>query len=220
MKIAEKFVSINGEGLYAGELAVFIRFAGCNLNCSYCDTKWANEVTDFAEENYIEIYNYINSTGIRNVTLTGGEPLLADGIVPFLEYISEISELNVEIETNGSVDIKKIGIHKIKDRLTITMDVKCPSSGMSEKTCFSNLLLMCFEDVVKFVVSDKNDLEFALGIINKYKLTEITNVILSPVYQAIDPKEIVAFMTENKLNGVRLGLQLHKIIWDDTQRGV
>jgi 7-carboxy-7-deazaguanine synthase len=216
LKVVEKFVSINGEGLKAGELAVFIRFFGCNLSCSYCDTKWANEEADFEEISASEIVEYIKSTGIKNVTLTGGEPLLAEGINEFLRLLSSEKDLSVEIETNGSVDFRKL----INSRFIFTTDIKCPSSGMAEKNCFENLFILSFRDAVKFVVSDKNDLDYALAIIKKYRLTQNTNIIISPVYQEIDPKEIVAFMAENRLNGVRLGIQLHKIIWDPAQRGV
>lgn len=106
-KVAEKFTSINGEGKCAGQLAVFIRFQGCNLNCEYCDTKWANE-EQAAYEVMTEqdIYTYIKSTKIKNVTLTGGEPLLQPEIGALIQKLSEDTKLRVEIETNGSVCIK------------------------------------------------------------------------------------------------------------------
>ena len=123
MKVVEKFVSINGEGSKAGQLAVFIRFAGCNLDCVYCDTKWANEEdVSYSEMSKEEIYEYIKSTGVRNITVTGGEPLLQDGIYEFLEYLSLDKELSVEIETNGSVDISLF--KKIDNTPSFTMDYK------------------------------------------------------------------------------------------------
>jgi 7-carboxy-7-deazaguanine synthase len=216
LKVVEKFVSINGEGLRAGELAVFIRFYGCNLHCSYCDTKWANEGFNGEEMSPTEIVEYIKSTGIKNVTLTGGEPLLAENIAELLKLLSAENELSTEIETNGSVDFRNLKA----DNIVFTVDVKCPSSGMCDKNFLKNLTVLDINDAVKFVVSDENDLEFALKIITEYKLTEKTNVILSPVFGEIAPVEIVIFMTENKLNGVRLGIQLHKIIWDPAKRGV
>ena len=108
MKVVEKFTSINGEGTRAGELAVFVRFKGCNLRCSYCDTMWANEPDcPYEEETPEEILNYVLGTGIRNVTLTGGEPLIQAGIDKLIAQLL-ISGRNVEIETNGSVDINKV----------------------------------------------------------------------------------------------------------------
>ncbi|MGN1318790.1 MAG: radical SAM protein, partial [Lachnospirales bacterium] len=113
MKVAEKFVSINGEGQKAGELAVFVRFTGCNLNCSYCDTKWANEPhCNYEELSVDEIYDYILSTKVKNVTLTGGEPLLHSGIYNLCAKLSEDNNLKVEIETNGSVSIEKYKLLK------------------------------------------------------------------------------------------------------------
>ena len=112
--VVEKFVSINGESKFAGQLAVFIRFRGCNLNCVYCDTKWANTADAPAEQmTKEEIYDYIKSTGVRNVTLTGGEPLLQKGIQELLEYLAKDKNIRIEIETNGSVDIKMIRLLKI-----------------------------------------------------------------------------------------------------------
>ncbi|MDR0992842.1 MAG: putative 7-carboxy-7-deazaguanine synthase QueE [Ruminococcus sp.] len=219
MKVAEKFISINGEGLHAGELAVFIRFPSCNMSCAYCDTKWANSPETVGEEmSAAEILSYIKETGVKRVTITGGEPLLASYIDELLRLLSSENTLSVEIETNGSVDFTEYS--KTDKRPSFTMDIKCPSSGMSNKCCFENIAVLDFRDCVKFVVSDENDLLYAASVIEKYRLTFSTNVIISPVFGAISPEAIVNFMKERKLNGVRLGIQLHKIIWDPETRGV
>ena len=106
-QVVEKFVSINGEGRRAGELAVFIRMKGCNLSCTYCDTKWANESDAHAEEMTEEdIYSYITKTGVRNVTLTGGEPLWREDIEVLIERLTRDERLRVEVETNGSVSLE------------------------------------------------------------------------------------------------------------------
>jgi 7-carboxy-7-deazaguanine synthase len=219
LKLAERFISINGEGLRSGELAVFIRFCGCNLSCFYCDTKWANSPETAGEDfTAAEIISYVKGTGIRNVTLTGGEPLLAEGIDELLRLFAAENTLSVEIETNGSVNFVKLS--RMKNRPIFTTDIKCPSSGMSQRNCFENLNVLSNRDCVKFVISGRNDLEYASAIIEKYRLTEKTNVIISPVFGAIEPEEIVQFMKSHKMNGVRLGIQLHKIIWDPEKRGV
>ena len=107
-EVVEKFVSINGEGTKAGQLAVFIRFKGCNLNCKYCDTKWANEQEALSQTmTEEEILDYVLSTGVKNVTLTGGEPLLRNDIEKVITVLAE-NNLNVEIETNGSIYLDKI----------------------------------------------------------------------------------------------------------------
>ena len=124
MKVVEKFISINGEGRRAGELAVFIRFKGCNLNCSYCDTKWANEpACDYEELSPDKICEYVSETGIKNVTLTGGEPLLQKDIRSLVEKLLNKSDIRVEIETNGAVDIAPLANAFSKEKLSLTMAV-------------------------------------------------------------------------------------------------
>lgn len=218
-RVVEKFVSINGEGTKAGQLAVFVRFAGCNLNCTYCDTMWANKA-DVSYENMteFEIYDYIKTTGIKNVTLTGGEPLLREGIEKLLKILSSDKNLYVEIETNGSVDIAPY--RDISDNITFTVDYKLAGSGMEEKMYLHNFMNIGIKDTVKFVVSDMADLNKANQIINDYTLTDKCRVYISPVFGKIQPEQIVNFMIENKLNDVNMQLQMHKIIWDPDKRGV
>ncbi len=217
MQVVEKFISINGEGMRAGELSVFIRFRGCNLMCSYCDTTWANEpFVNYTEETPEEIYSYIKGTGIKNVTLTGGEPLLQKDVDRFIGLILSGGDYRVEIETNGSVDINRFE----NSPAVVTMDYKLPSSGFEESMLTENFEHLKKEDSVKFVAGSLVDLERALDIINEYSLTEKCNVIISPVFGMIKPESIVEFMKRNKLNDVRLQLQLHKTIWNPDLRGV
>lgn len=218
LKVAETFISINGEGTRAGELAFFVRFKGCNLSCSYCDTKWANlpnaSCTDMSPE---EICRMILGSGIKNVTLTGGEPLLQSDISGLIEILTE-NGLSVEIETNGSILL--LPFTKLCQRPIFTMDYKLPSSGMEDKMCLQNFELLDKNDTVKFVSGSKEDLETAYEIIDRYKLINRCHVYISPVFGRIDPADIVEWMKERKLNGVRLQLQLHKFIWDPEKRGV
>ncbi len=216
MQVIEKFVSINGEGLRQGEPAVFIRFSGCNLRCSYCDTRYSFENPKYQDESIDEIIDYINSTGIKNITLTGGEPLIQKDI---LELMTRLSELNyrIEIETNGSIDIYKFkGINNV----SFTLDYKLPSSLMEHNMNFDNYKYITKKDSVKFVCGDHTDLLKALEIMNKYDLINKTNCLISPVFGQIKLSDIVDFMLDNKLNDVRLCLQIHKIIWDPNKRGV
>ncbi len=218
-KVAEIFTSINGEGTRAGQTAVFVRFTGCNLNCSYCDTKWANEPN--AEYKLMadrEILSRIKETRIKNVTLTGGEPLLREGIHELLEEIAKDGFLQAEIETNGSIDLKPFC--DIENRPSFTMDYKLPSSGMEKHMCLENFEILEKKDTVKFVSGSIEDLKKALEIIRKYDLSRRCHVYISPVFGSIEPAKIVDFMVENKLNDVNLQLQLHKFIWDPNMRGV
>ena len=218
-QVVEKFVSINGEGRRAGELAAFIRFKGCNLQCSYCDTSWANEPGCESERlTKEEILSWIRETGVKNVTLTGGEPLLREGMEELIEAILEDPSQRVEIETNGSVDLKPY--HILKNRPSFTMDYKTPDSGMEKEMLLSNLELLDSEDTLKFVVSSHRDMEKALEILEKYRLIGKTVVYFSPVFGRIQPVEIVDFPMEKKLNDVKLQIQLHKVIWDPQKRGV
>lgn len=217
--VVEKFVSINGEGTKAGQLAVFIRFAGCNLNCNYCDTMWANKHDVKADTlTEFEIYDYIKSTGVTNVTLTGGEPLLRDNIENLLRILSSDKSLFVEIETNGSVDLAPY--RDISENVSFTLDYKLPGSGMESKMNMDNYEELSKVDTVKFVVSDVTDLDKARQIILDYKLTEKCNVYLSPVFGRIEPVEIVNYMIEHKMNKINMQLQMHKIIWDPEMKGV
>lgn len=218
MKVVEKFVSINGEGTRAGELAVFIRFKGCNLRCSYCDTMWANEAAcPYEELTPEEIYAYIQTTKIQNVTLTGGEPLLQKEMPKLLHLLCADDTLRVEIETNGAVDLSGFCG---ENRPVFTMDYKLPSSQCEEAMLLHNFSLLSAEDTVKFVSGSREDLEKALEIIRRFELEDRCHVYVSPVFGSLEPVEIVNFMMEHKLNRVRLQIQMHKIIWDPNARGV
>lgn len=224
-RVAEKFVSINGESRRAGELAVFIRFVGCNLNCSYCDTAWAIPGDASHEIMSLEkLLEYADTSGVTNVTLTGGEPLLQKGIE---DLTAELIGRNhkVEIETNGAVSIK--GMKELSDslnltdELSITLDYKCPSSLMENRMLMDNYDYLRSYDTVKFVVGNKADLDRAKEIIEKYRLREKGIMIyFSPVYGMLEYKEIVEYMIENKMNNIRFQLQQHKIVWNPDARGV
>ncbi|WP_045164541.1 putative 7-carboxy-7-deazaguanine synthase QueE [Caldicellulosiruptor naganoensis] len=210
--VVEKFVSIEGEGIRSGYPAVFVRFAGCNLSCSWCDTKYANENPEYEEIDVDNLMNFIASTEIKRVTLTGGEPLIQPYIYLLIDrLIREGFEVNVE--TNGSVSIKNLPRDVI-----ITMDYKCPSSGMEDRMIVDNINFLGKKDVLKFVVGTFEDLKSAERIIKTFKPR--CNIFFSPVFGMIKPAEIVKFLIENKLFDTRVQLQIHKIIWSDKIKGV
>jgi len=219
-RVVEKFVSINGEGQRSGELAIFIRLAGCNLRCSYCDTMWANESdVEFTPMTKEEIYDYIISTGVKNITLTGGEPLMAEGAGELIDHILKDNSLFLEIETNGSIDLSPFG-RGDRENLSFTMDYKGSSSKMEGHMLLSNFEELSPRDTIKFVVGSREDLIKAKDLIEGYNLIERSKVYFSSVYKEIELDEIVEFMKEFKLNGARLQLQMHKFIWDSEERGV
>lgn len=218
MKVVEKFVSINGEGILAGELAVFIRFKGCNLRCSYCDTTWANESEcKYDELSPEKIYSYIQSTNIRNVTLTGGEPLVQKQMSELLHFLSHDESIRVEIETNGAIDLSLFARF---NRIIFTMDYKLPSSLCEDNMMLSNFDILKKNDTVKFVIGSCDDLERAKNIITQFDLINKCYIYFSPVFGSIEPVEIVNYMIKHNLNGVRMQIQMHKVIWDQKKRGV
>ena len=218
-KVVEIFSSINGEGTRAGQLAVFVRMQGCNLNCTYCDTKCANEAdAKFHWTSTEEILELLRSMEIKNVTITGGEPLLQEEIGELLEAMAKEENLRVEIETNGSVPLQPFA--EIPNGPSFTMDYKLPGSGMEKYMLPENFAVLRAQDTVKFVVKDYEDLCRARDVIREYDLTEKCHVYLSPVYGQIELENIVNFMKDNRLNDVNMQLQMHKIIWDSEMRGV
>ncbi len=224
--VVEKFISINGEGSKAGELAAFIRMKGCNLACSYCDTSWANQSDcpcDWLSA--ADLIAWLQSQGAVNVTLTGGEPLLTPHISELIQAIGN-APLNpeetssplfqIEIETNGSIPLETFA--RITPRPSFTMDFKCPGSGMTDAMITDNFRILDNYDTVKFVVSNYEDLEKSREVIEKY--VEKGYIYFSPVFGRIDPKDIVDYMTAHHMNGVRIQLQMHKFIWPPDMRGV
>lgn len=216
MKVVEIFESIDGEGIFAGFPATFIRLYGCNLRCSYCDSEYSfsgNNYTEMAVEDIVQKAQQYNH---KHITLTGGEPLIHKDVEKLIRALAG-RNFKVNIETNGVVDISS---YLKKRNVLFTLDYKCPSSGMEDKMLVCNFLNVRKCDVVKFVVGSAEDLNTAEKIIKEYNLNENCNVFLSPVFGKIEPVEIVDFILKRHLEGVRVQLQLHKYIWDPNQRGV
>ena len=209
MKINEIFYSLQGEGKWTGLPNIFIRTTGCNLRCSYCDTKYAY---DSGKEMKIEeILKEISKYSCKFICITGGEPLLQDKILNLINTLLE-KDYNICIETNGSINIEKLSDTK---SLMISLDIKCPSSDMHEKNFFRNITFLKKKDQLKFVIKNKKDYDYAKKILEDYK--PACDVFFQPVWGA-DPVNLADWIINDKLN-VKLGLQLHKIIWDE-QRGI
>lgn len=226
-RIAEIFESINGEGRKAGELAVFVRFQGCNLRCSYCDTMWASQEQSSCQELTLSgLLERIEGFGARNVTLTGGEPLIQVGVDRLIEVLLG-QGYQVEIETNGSVPVGRFRLElpeAFRDfPVSFTMDYKLMGSGMEHKMYKDNFRELTREDTVKFVVGSQEDLGRAYEVAEEYlhnRGEEMPAIYVSPVFDNIEPREIVEFMKERRWVQARLQLQLHKIIWPADARGV
>lgn len=211
VKICEIFTSIQGESSFAGIPCTFVRFSGCNLRCSYCDTVYAyEEGHELSEE---EVIRKVGNAGQNLVEITGGEPLLQKEVYHLIQALLE-EERKVLIETNGSQSIR--GIDK---RAVIILDIKTPGSGMSDRMDFSNLNEIRKHDEVKFVITNRDDYEWAKDVVHTFHLVRKCNLLISPAFGFTRPEDIARWMIDDKLQA-RLNLQLHKYIFGSEKRGV
>lgn len=208
MKINEIFYSIQGEGKWTGLPNVFIRTTGCNLRCLYCDTKYAYEkgIEKTIEETISEAGKY----NCKKICITGGEPLIQKETLKLIDKLIK-KNYKISLETNGSIDITPL---TNKAKLIISLDIKCPSSKMHEKMIFENIKKLKQKDQLKLIIKNKNDYEYAKGIINKYKPACTT--FFQPVW-GTNSKLLADWIIKDGLN-VKLGLQIHKIIWGNKRR--
>jgi 7-carboxy-7-deazaguanine synthase len=212
--VNETFSSIQGESTHAGRLCFFIRLAGCNLNCNYCDTDYARDETSGTSMTIEHLATQAKLSKIRLVEITGGEPLSHANTPLLCEALLDMG-IEVMVETNGSLSLSLLppAVKKI-------VDCKTPSSNMEEYNLYDNFHILSDHDEVKFVISDYLDYEFALTIIEKYKLqTKTSNILLSPAWDKLDPKTLVSWMLAD-LPPARLQLQIHKIIWGADKKSV
>lgn len=215
--VNEIFGSIDGEGIRTGELATFIRLAGCNLRCRYCDTPYSLQVNQGKETSIEDIIKKAKEIGYRNITLTGGEPLLQKNSFKLIEELTKNGFL-VNIETNGSIDITPL----LDKDVIITLDYKTLASGVNDKMLLDNINKLRAIDVLKFVCN-KNDLEDIKSVLKGHIIHSY--IYFSPIFNEIQPYELVDFLKELHKEGyntkkMRVQVQLHKIIWNPNMRGV
>ena len=212
--VNETFLSIQGESTQAGRLCFFIRLAGCNLNCTYCDTDYARGEDSGTAMTIEHIVTQAKLSKVRLVEVTGGEPLIHANTPVLCQALLD-EGLEVMVETNGSLPLSLLppAIKKI-------VDCKTPSSGMEEYNLYENFHILSDRDEIKFVIEDYLDYEFALTIIEKYRLNKKTsNILFSPAWGKLEAKTLVAWMQAD-LPPARIQLQLHKIIWGPDKKGV
>jgi len=212
LNLSEIFFSIQGESSFAGFPCIFIRFAGCNLRCKFCDTTYSYK-TKFSlsiKEILKKIKKY---EPVKLVEITGGEPLLQDEVYDLIQLLTD-NDHKILIETNGSRKLKYVPGNVIK-----IVDVKCPASGYEDSFLMENLKYINPEkDELKFVLSNKDDYLFALDFIRKNDLHNYKN-IFSPVLSELPPKTLAEWILTEKLN-IRMQLQLHKHIWGNSINGI
>ena len=199
MKVIEIFRSLQGEGRNQGKPCLFVRLAGCNLNCRWCDTPESR--SGGREMAAGAIADEVRRAGIPYVCITGGEPLLQKKDLGFLLRLLKKEGVSVDIETNGT-----IGFAEMQPHASICMDVKCPSSG--EESDLSLIPKLRNGDSVKFVVGDEADCRYTQKVIRTCRIP--CEIFVSPVF-GTDYATIAKFIIENNLP-VRMQLQLHKII--------
>lgn len=221
-RLAERFISVNGEGRSAGALALFLRFQGCSLRCEWCDTKWAQDenapCARVTLEDLLQAADDAARKGVRHITLTGGEPLDRPGISRLIAALCQ-KGFFVEVETNGAVLIDGFrSARKSPGTLSFTMDYKLPSSGMEQYMRKENFAALTESDCVKFVCADKADVLRAKEVARAFDPP--CPLFLSPVSGRLHPAELVEIMKAEGMGNFRLGLQLHKIIWGANARGV
>ena len=213
LKVNEIFFSIQGESSHAGRPCAFIRLAGCNLRCSYCDTRYAYEEGSWQEMNDIE--QEIRPFGCSLVEVTGGEPLLQAETPELVRRLLD-NGYTVLLETNGSLDIGAID-----ERCCRIVDMKCPSSGEVEKNRLENLAILTPNDEVKFVIADRGDFDYARALIAERLSSrrDLKPPLFSTVFGRLDPASLARWILEKHID-VRLQIQLHKVIWGPEKHGV
>lgn len=209
--VSEIFKSIQGESSHAGRVCAFVRLSECNMACAWCDTRhaWA----DGRPLAVGEVIRRVRRLHSPLVEITGGEPLMQEAVFPLMNGLLKAG-LEVLLETNGSLSLSRV-----PDRVTVIMDVKCPSSGMAARNNLRNLKSLRKGDEVKFVVADNRDLRFTDSIIRQYGLDKRFTVNISPVAGKMAADRLARWCVQSGLN-LRLNLQLHKIVWPSRTRGV
>lgn len=226
MYLIEIYKSVQGESSFAGLPCIFVRLAGCNLRCSWCDSEYTftggYKLTD--DEIVAEVAKL---APVKLIEFTGGEPLLQEReLIPLMErFLDDGYELMIETSGERSVENVPSQVHKI-------IDVKCPGSGESGRFRMANLAALTERDEVKFVITNREDYEFARDFIRNNSLeTRVGGILLSPAFSKtpqpertsenclLDPRELVEWMLADGLHA-RLSLQIHKYIWEPQKKGV
>jgi 7-carboxy-7-deazaguanine synthase len=211
LRIIEVYASVQGESTWSGLPCVFVRLAGCNLRCTWCDSEFT--FTGGEYQSIDSVVQQVHEMGIDLVEVTGGEPLAQRQTTPLIQALMEQGH-TVLVETSGSIDIRAVpeGAHVI-------MDLKPPDSGEVEANDMANLDRLRPGDEVKFVLASREDYEWSREVVTEHRLTERVPVLFSTAFGLLDPAKVSAWLCEDKL-GVRLQLQMHKYIWPPAARGV
>ena len=211
LQVNEIFYSIQGESTFTGRPCVFVRLTGCNLRCRWCDTAYA--FYDGETHTVERVLEQVRAYECPLVEITGGEPLLQDEVHSLIDRLL-LEGYEVLVETGGSLDVGHLDPRVVK-----ILDLKAPGSGMDRLNNLDNLQYLDRKDQVKFVVADRRDYEWATQMMAEHALAEKAQVLLSPVFGELHPRELAEWILADRLPA-RLQIQLHKYLWDPNQRGV
>lgn len=209
LKITEIFLSLQGEAREAGWPTVFVRLTGCPLRCQYCDTAYAFHGGEWWTID--AILAEVAKQGVRHVCVTGGEPLSQKRCIQLLQKLCDAGHA-VSLETSGAIDIAEVD-----PRVSRVLDIKTPGSLEVHRNLWSNLALLTPHDQVKFVICSREDYDWAKAIVAEYRLAGICDVLFSPSYAQVTPRELADWIVADRLP-VRFQMQLHKLLWND-ERG-
>jgi 7-carboxy-7-deazaguanine synthase len=206
LKLTEIFLSLQGEARDSGWPTVFVRLTGCPLRCQYCDTAYAFHGGDWWEID--AILAEVARHGVRHVCVTGGEPLAQKRCIALLARLCDAG-YSVSLETSGAIDIGEVDT-----RVSRVVDIKTPGSMESARNRWENLALLTPHDQLKFVICDRADFEWARDLVATQQLQQRCDVIFSPSFSQIQPRELADWIVAEALP-VRYQLQLHKLLWND-----
>ena len=211
LRVIEIYTSVQGESTHAGKPCTFVRLAGCNLRCTWCDSEFT--FTGGTRMRLEEVLAQVHAAGVRTVELTGGEPLLQRLAVPLMQALVD-EGFEVLLETSGS---RPVG--DVPTGVFVIADLKAPDSGEVDANDWSILKDLDERGEIKIVLASRKDYEWAAEKVRTHGLAERWPVLFSPVWGAIEPAQLVDWVLEDRLP-VRLNLQLHKTIWPPDARGV
>ena len=212
LRVSEIYLSVQGESTHVGRPCVFVRLTGCNLRCTWCDSTFT--FTGGEHRSIDEVVDEALSHGVGLVEVTGGEPLAQRQCIPLLQRLVERGA-EVLLETSGSLSTAEV-----PPEVRVILDLKPPDSGEAEQNDWSNLARLRPHDEVKFVLASRGDFDWAAEVIRRHALDQrVAAVLLSPAWGQLEPASLVGWMLEARVPA-RLGLQVHKVVWDPEARGV
>lgn len=207
IRITEIFFSLQGEGTTAGCPTVFVRLTGCPLRCDYCDTAYAFTGGEILSVE--QVLSKVAEHSPQYVCVTGGEPLAQKACLELLRELCD-GGYRVSLETSGALEIDSVD-----PRVQIVMDVKTPDSGEAGRNLPVNIGHLAAKDLVKFVLCSEADYQWAVDFVQRHRLAETCEVLFSPAWQQLAPDTLADWILRDRLRGVRLQLQLHKLLWGE-----